>query len=118
MSKIVLNNPQNFPIKTLNRFKDIAVYVERSFFIAAPCRASTCDANKGYRMIGPRSVIHSYTQTVDLSKRAVYTQKLNSYLRKTKSMTFFKQASITSTTVPVSHTVFTTEPPSGHRDAI
>jgi len=40
VSKIVLNNPENSLIKTPNRFKDIAVFVVWSFFIAAPCTAS------------------------------------------------------------------------------
>jgi len=40
MSKIVLNNPENFRIELLNRFKDIAVFVVGSFFIAAPCSSS------------------------------------------------------------------------------
>jgi len=36
VSKIVLNNPENFPIKTLNRFKDIAVFVVGSFLLPHP----------------------------------------------------------------------------------
>ena len=44
MSKIVLNNPENFPIKTLNRFKDIAVFVVGSFLLPHPveCGQLTC----------------------------------------------------------------------------
>jgi len=36
VSKIVVNNPENFPIQTLNRFKDIAVFVVGSFLLPHP----------------------------------------------------------------------------------
>ena len=32
VSKIVLNNPEHFPIKLLNRLKDIAVFVVGLFY--------------------------------------------------------------------------------------
>jgi len=32
VSKIVLNNPGNFPLKLLSRFKDITVFVVGSFY--------------------------------------------------------------------------------------
>ena len=36
VSKIVLNNRENFPLKLLSRFKDIAVFVVGSYLLPHP----------------------------------------------------------------------------------
>jgi len=47
VSKIVLNNPDNFPIKILNRFKDIAVFVVGSFLLYSSSRLTSETAGAG-----------------------------------------------------------------------